>query len=321
MESNGSLLISLDFELFWGVHDKEEITHYGDAIEEVWDVLPEMISIFDQHDVKCTFATVGFLFANQEKELKSYFPEKKPNYSQKSFSPYRHFNNLNPNPRYYFASELLDLIQQSDKHEIATHTFSHYYCLEDGQKMEEFEEEIKAAISIASRKKVVLKSIVFPRNQVNKNYIPILEKNGITSYRGTEKSWFYAAEKGSKESLFKRFFRLFDSYINISGHNTYSIKKEDTMPYNFPSSRFLRPYNPKLRLFESFRLKRILNGMEYAAKNNEVFHLWWHPHNFGRNQKENFKILKVLLEHFSSLKKLYNFESLTMEELASKIKF
>jgi hypothetical protein len=60
--------------------------------------------------------------------------------------------------------------------------------------------------------------------------------------------------------------------------------------------------------------------MEYAAKNNEVFHLWWHPHNFGRNQKENFKILKVLLEHFSSLKKLYNFESLTMEELASKIK-
>jgi hypothetical protein len=29
----------------------------------------------------------------------------------------------------------------------------------------------------------------------------------------------------------------------------------------------------------------------------------------------------VLLEHFSSLKKLYNFESLTMEELASKIKF
>lgn len=320
MQSNGSLLISLDFELFWGVHDKKEITNYGDAIEAVWSVLPEMISLFDQHNVKCTFASVGFLFANKEDELKQYFPEKRPNYLQTNFSPYRLFSNLNPNPKYYFASKLLDLIQKSEKHEIGTHSFSHYYCLEDGQTKEEFEDDIKAAITIATKKNILLKSIVFPRNQINEDYLPVLKKNGITSYRGTEKSWFYSPDKGSKESLFKRLFRLLDSYVNISGNNTFSYNNKYKIPYNFPSSRFLRPYNPKLHLFESFRLKRILNGMEYAAKNNEIFHLWWHPHNFGRHQKENFKMLKIILDHYSSLNKIYNFNSLTMEELATEIK-
>ena len=60
--------------------------------------------------------------------------------------------------------------------------------------------------------------------------------------------------------------------------------------------------------------------MEYATKNNEVFHLWWHPNNFGRHQKENFKMLKIILDHYSSLNKIYNFNSLTMEELATEIK-
>jgi hypothetical protein len=319
MESNGSLLISLDFELFWGVHDKKEIADYKDAIEAVWDVLPEMLSLFDDHKVRSTFATVGFLFADKEDELSHYFPGKKPNYSQKHFSPYRHFNNLKPNSKYYFASNLIDLIQQYKHHEIATHTFSHYYCLEDGQTEEEFEYDLKAAIAVASKQNITLKSIVFPRNQVNKNYFPILRENGITSYRGTEKSWFYSADKGSEESLFKRFFRLLDSYVNISGNNSFTVNTKNKTPLNLPSSRFLRPYNPKLSLFESFRLKRILKGMEYAAKNNEVFHLWWHPHNFGRHQSENFEALKTILEHFSSLKERYNFKSLTMEELTSKI--
>lgn len=319
MESNGSLLISLDFELFWGVHDKKDIASYGNSIQAVWSVLPKMISLFDQYDVKCTFASVGFLFTTHESELKHYFPKKKPNYSQKHFSPYRHFDNLNSNPHYYFALDLLNLIQESEKHEIATHTFSHYYCLEEGQDKEEFEADLNAAITIASDKNITLKSIVFPRNQVNKDYISVLKKKGITSYRGTEKSWFYSADKGSKESLFKRFFRLLDSYVNISGNNTFSINRLASTPYNFPSSRFLRPYNPTLSLFESFRLKRIMNGMEYAAKNKEVFHLWWHPHNFGTNQKDNFDVLKKILDHFSYMKKEYDFKSVTMEELAHKV--
>ena len=57
--------------------------------------------------------------------------------------------------------------------------------------------------------------------------------------------------------------------------------------------------------------------MDYAAKNNEIFHLWWHPHNFGRNQKENFIALRKILSHYAFLNKTYGFKSTTMEGLAS----
>jgi hypothetical protein len=320
MDSNGTFLVSLDFELFWGIHDKYSISNYGKSIENVWEVLPKIIHDLDCHNVKSTFATVGFVFASGLEDLKKYYPEKKPNYKQRNLSPYPHLSKLESNSRYYFAPELIDLLINSKNHEIGTHTFSHFYCLGDGQRKEEFDSDLKAAVSIAASKKIKLKSIVFPRNQVNKNYLQVLKDNGITSYRGTEKSWFYSFEKGPDESIFKRVLRLLDSYVNISGDNTFKVNKKDSTPFNFPSSRFLRPYNPKLRVFEKYRIKRILKSMEYAAKNNEVFHLWWHPHNFSKNQKENFKTLKAIIEHYTYLNKKYNFQSLTMEELAKNLK-
>jgi pyruvate-formate lyase len=57
--------------------------------------------------------------------------------------------------------------------------------------------------------------------------------------------------------------------------------------------------------------------MTYAAKNGEVYHLWWHPHNFGKNQDQNFKNLKEILDHFASLKNEYGMKSLNMNEVAS----
>ena len=112
-----------------------------------------------------------------------------------------------------------------------------------------------------------------------------------------------------------------DSYINISGHNCYSddyIKKET--PVNIPSSRFLRPFSPKLSFLESLRLKRIKASMTFAAKNNLTYHLWWHPHNFGANMEENFKFLEKILQHYKLLNEKYNFQSYTMSSLAAKMK-
>ena len=181
--------------------------------------------------------------------------------------------------------------------------------------------DIIAAIEIAKLRDISLKSIVFPRNQQNDEYLEVLKELGITSYRGNEKSWFYSASSGDEEYLHKRIFRLIDSYFNISGNNCYDIeeiaKKE---PFDIPSSRFLRPFNPKLKLFEKLRLRRILRSMTYAAKNQKIFHLWWHPHNFGTHQNENIEFLNKILNHYSFLNSKYGFESLTMSDLSKVLK-
>ena len=43
--------------------------------------------------------------------------------------------------------------------------------------------------------------------------------------------------------------------------------------------------------------------MTYAARNNLTYHLWWHPHNFGVHQNENFSFLEEILSHYDKLNK------------------
>jgi len=56
--------------------------------------------------------------------------------------------------------------------------------------------------------------------------------------------------------------------------------------------------------------------MSFAAKNNKVYHIWWHPHNFGRNTNKNIEFLQDVLEHYKFLNQNYNFQSFTMKDLA-----
>ena len=100
----------------------------------------------------------------------------------------------------------------------------------------------------------------------------------------------YKPDKSKNEGLVKKLFRLIDSYINLSGYNTYPIPEKKQDLYNLPSSRFLRPFAPSLRIFE--KLERITSAMNHGTK-NEVYHLW-HSHNFGDNVKKIFVLEKIL---------------------------
>ena len=59
--------------------------------------------------------------------------------------------------------------------------------------------------------------------------------------------------------------------------------------------------------------------MNFAAKKGLVYHLWWHPHNFGINQSENFAFLEKLLRHYKKLNNEIDFESKNMQQLADQI--
>ena len=243
---SGTFVISLDFELFWGMRDHLSLENYGKHILGVWEVLPQMIEAFEAHQVRATFATVGFLFAADKKEMIAFCPREKPNYANKSLSPYNgHFDLIGENEesdRYHFAPSLIKLLQKYPNQEIATHTFSHYYCIADGQTKENFRNDLIAALKIAEAKDVSVKSIVFPRNQSNEEYLDVLKDLGISSYRGNENIWFFNGALGKGSKQINRAFRLLDSYINISGHNCYELDEiKVSRPYNIPSSRFLNP--------------------------------------------------------------------------------
>jgi len=318
-DNTGTFVISLDYELLWGVWDVTSIDKYGEHILGVKKVIPALLNLFDAYHIRSTFATVGILFAKNKQELISCLPDIKPNYRDDRHNVYlKEFSamgNDETNDPYHFGYSLFELIKQSN-HEIATHTFSHYFCLEEGQTASEFDADIKAALKISAANNIRISSLVFPRNQLNREYLAVLAANGIQVYRGNPVSWIYKPRKFSAEVYFIRFCRLLDTYLPISGYNTFDITKGNGLPVNIPASRFLKPYNKNLAWLEKLKLKRIMNEMTHAAKNNQLYHLWWHPHNFGVNMSENLDNLTILLDHYRYLQNKYNFKNCTMKEAA-----
>jgi peptidoglycan/xylan/chitin deacetylase (PgdA/CDA1 family) len=320
---NGKFIISLDFELYWGVRDKLTIEQYGNNIKGVHDAIPRMLDAFNEYGISATFATVGLLFFETKQQLLAGLPGTKPQYQNSNLSPYGHINSIGNSYKedsYHYAPTLIKAIQQYPQHEIATHTFSHYYCLEKGQTLNDFKADITAAKKAAGQYGIELTSLVFPRNQFNDAYLEVCKEAGIIAIRGNEISWLYKARNNEDESLIRRSVRLLDSYLNLSGYHCYDQKNiSNALPVNIAASRFLRPFSPKLKALDKLKLKRITNAMTYAAKNDLVYHLWWHPHNFGIYQNENFTLLEKILKHYKNLHQQYGFQSYTMKQLSEEI--
>ncbi|MEI6708283.1 MAG: hypothetical protein WCK96_14260 [Methylococcales bacterium] len=314
----GVFIISLDFELYWGMRDKMSIEQYRDNLLGVRNAIDKMLSIFDANAIHATWATVGFLFFNDLEHLKKNLPQHKPKYAIDALSPYKYIEaSDNLDVKYHFAPEIIEIIQRHSGQEIGTHTFSHYYCLEAGQSLVEFKADISSAIKIAETKGISISSLVFARNQCNPEYLKILTELGIQCYRGTESSWIYNPSNSQEQSKVQRAIRLLDAYLNFSGHHTYNF--QDCLlskPFNFPSSCFLRPYSKQLAFLDGLKLKRITNAMDDAAMNNRIFHLWWHPHNFGINTAKNIVFLEKIVEHYKALEQKYGMKSLNMKELS-----
>jgi hypothetical protein len=60
----------------------------------------------------------------------------------------------------------------------------------------------------------------------------------------------------------------------------------------------------------------MMSDMTHAAKNGLVYHIYFHPHNFGVNLKKNMGMLESIIGHFKGLEKKYGMKSVNMKEVA-----
>ncbi|MBM3820953.1 MAG: polysaccharide deacetylase [Acidimicrobiia bacterium] len=322
-DRRGVFTISLDFELHWGVRDGRSLASYRENLLKVHDVVPRLLALFEQYEVHCTWATVGFLFFDSVDDLKRSLPARRPAYVNGALDPYRALDTIGPTADgdpLHFAPRLIRAIQATPHQEVGTHTFSHYYCLEPGQTLDTFRDDLQAAIDVARRTGIELTSLVFPRNQFNDRYLDVLAELGLTAYRGNARSWLYAARTQGEETLLRRGCRLLDNYVRVSGfqvHRPADLNGGGLV--DIPASRFLRPYQPTLAAFEPLRLRRIRDELTHAARTGGLYHLWWHPHNFGSHTEENFAFLRRVLDHYTALRARDGMISLNMGELARDV--
>lgn len=317
----GTLVLSLDFELHWGVHDKLTLAQYRDNLLGVRQVVPALLELFAEEDVRATWATVGLLFFESKRELLASLPERRPSYRERALSGYRLLDTIGNGEEddpFHFAPSLIAGIAATPGQEIGTHTFSHFYCLESGQGIAEFRDDLRAAIRVARAKLGrAPESIVFPRNQCNDDYLAVCRELGFIAYRGNADRWLHRARPTGAESWVRRGVRLMDSYLPLTG----------TVPDPYPTvgqsglvdvtaTRYLRPWVPMGRIGEPLRLRRIVRLLEEAAWEGGVVHLWWHPHDFGRHVDENMAVLRRILAAFARLRVTHGMRSCTMADLA-----
>ena len=315
----GTLIVSLDFELFWGMLEVFTLEQYQDNVLGGKKAIPQLLELFRKYGIHATWATVGYLFAENKEELKTFFPERtmRPSYLDKRLDPYAYLDTIGDNETQapcFYCPDLIRLVAETPGQEIGSHTFCHYYCWAQGQTVAQFEEDMKAAKAIAGAKGYDVTSVVLPRNQCAPEYTKVLSKLGYTAFRDLENDWVH---RKVPVRILERACILLDAYLPMT-KGSYIPRKENGI-WNLTGSKMYRPIMPRLRALEGLKMRRLKRQMLRAAKRGETYHLWWHPHNLGVDTQANMAQLEEIFRYYEKLKVKYGMQSLNMREAVEQL--
>lgn len=319
IDSKPTFIISLDFELHWGMSDIviNKNHPYMENIVGARAAIPKILELFEKYEINATWAIVGFLFCDNNEDAKRYRPEKIPLYENPRVNNWLLDTGLNEkDDPIHFASSLINEIASVKGQEIGSHTFSHYYCYEKGSTLADFNHDLHIARQVGIDKGYNIRSLVLPRNQIDDSYIPSIENSGFYCYRGNLANTGFSKQDVKK--VFSKGIRYLDTFFDITGHNCFNVTPvgKDKL-LNIPGSRFFRPRS-NVPVLNKLKIKRIKKSMYHAAINGECYHLWWHPHNFGLNTESNISDLEDILNYYNKLRYEYDMQSYNMGELAEK---
>lgn len=317
-------MVSLDFELHWGMRDHADAGDpaHRERLLGARRAVPRILAAFERHGISATWATVGFLLADSAAEAARFAPAVRPTYDDPALSAYvEPIGSDEEADPLHLAWSLVEAVAATPGQEVATHTFSHYYCLEPGQDEAGFRSDLAAAVAIARHRGLALSSIVLPRNQWNPDYAGTVRDAGLVAYRGVQAGSVYRARRHGAQSLPVRALRLADTYLPLFGSGTISweslARRADGQELaNVAASRYLRAWSPSRRALEGRRVRRVTSCIEQAARRRRLFHLWWHPHDFGADLEENLAVLEQILRAFEVQRDRHGMRSLTMAESA-----
>lgn len=118
----GNFVISLDYELMWGVRDHATREGYGRNVLGGREAIPVMLDMFHRRGIRATWAIVGALLCESKDELLA-----RSERAESEGGAVANLDDVGPDERrdpYYFGASLARLIASREGQEIGTHTFS-----------------------------------------------------------------------------------------------------------------------------------------------------------------------------------------------------
>lgn len=321
----GALVISLDFELHWGLLNTYPLSSIESRLLGARKAVTAFLDLFSMYGIHATWAVVGFLFFQTKQQLLYAIPVVLPTIRNGDQSPYDILDGIGLNESedpHHYANSLVESIRGTKFQEVATHTFAHFVWDDLPENLTAFREDLKAAAK-CNQDENGFYSIVFPQNKYNEQQLRMAGEQGISAYRGKRRYWYSFLNRQDKlRRIFYRCARMMDHHIGISGNNLIAWDSiPASVPCNIMESWPLSCYPDKSwpAVFETLRLSRMKRSLSAAAKQRKIHHLWWHPHEFGVNTERSLVFLEKLLAHFAGLRDKYGMISLNMREVVEKI--
>jgi hypothetical protein len=316
----GSVVLSLDAELAWGFHDHETTPDSrGDAARESW---LRLLELFDEFDVPATWAVVGHLFLNScDGEHADYLrtagsdaddPESEESSADDRFD--RDPGTWEGRDEAWYGSKLIDAIEAADAdHDVGIHTFSHVDMSQVSREVAAA--EVRESVELVEERGLSAESFTFPDECVA--HRDVLAAYGVRSYRaGRPRRWY---ETG-----------LLGAAVELLGWPTGTVsptlvepEEDDYGLVSLPASLHLfgfegRTRDAVARLTEDPVVEATKQGIDRAATENGVFHVWFRPNDL--TDERDFDRVEATLEHLAAVRDRTDLSVETMADVAADVK-
>ena len=294
----GSVVISVDAELGWGFHDVEPPTERLESARVGWKRLAGLCS---EYEIPATWAVVGHLFLRDCDGRHADHP-RGPHWFRAERDAWADRPSLR-----YGPNLIADVASDPVGHEIGCHTFSHVLFGSEGTTADTARAEIEACLAATRATDLSLQSFVFPRNCVG--HRDVLAEYGFGCYRG--------AAPSEQTPLGK----LTAATVGDPEPSLVTPTIDEYGLVDIPASLYLfsfegRPRRLVTKLFADPIVEHARRGIDAAARQDGVFHVWLHPNNLlGRPEIAR---MRAIFDYLDRRRDEVRIE--TMGQVASRVR-
>jgi peptidoglycan/xylan/chitin deacetylase (PgdA/CDA1 family) len=314
----GTMVVSLDLELAWGRFDHLPLPLLEHESRQERKHITPLLALFDRYDIPATWAVVGHLML--EKCMRDrhgiahpdLFPHAYYSWFPLDWYCFDPCTTVDSAPAWY-APDIVEWIRHARiRHEIGSHSFGHI-CYGDPECTPSVAvADLNAALEAAARQGIVLKSFVFPRNQVG--HLDVLKRFGLRAYRGAEPPLIRTDNR-----LLKRAVRYLDHLFALQPRD---VRAEEALPglWNLPGNHsFIARDGMRRMIPMASRVLKGKRGIAHAVKTGGLYHLWFPPFNLNKDTEAMMSGLARIFEYAHLMREQGLLEILTMDDYALRL--
>ncbi len=300
----GALVVSLDFELAWGSRGGPVSNELNDRFAATRSAVDQLLSLFQRYEVSATWAIVGGMMLGGTKR-----------HSLLSDDRYRDIpvGDCRSHPHWY-ADDVVESIRRcSVVQEIGCQTLTHMGVDDTPQGRQQFDSELGQCVQLFQERGLPRPvSFVFPEHYMH--HFDLLAAHGFQCYRSPESGWFERLPTAPLRAA----LRLLNSRLRRCPIVEWPDRTGEGL-VEIPSSYFFAPLQGGGKLISvKDRVGQTIAGLNAAAEQCKVFHLWTHPNSLGKDTARMLSGWETILEHFKKLRRDGRIESRSMGSLADQ---